>query len=166
MVSIAGKVVPKWVIALIAVSTIASVVVALVMFGQYKISYLIQPAAEAPTLTPNPVPLDLGTIASGSTGEKDFGNTATLSLPAGYEITFELDTTTIGDFDDFDVTIRVYEAGTTNYVTTLYLYDWLPTDSHTFGTGDYDLYVKVDYTAKSVTTSTSGTVVITLSWPG
>ena len=168
MANILGKVIPKWVLALITVLSITSTVVALELFSQYKISYVIQPAVETPTLTPNPVMLDLGNIPSGSTGEKDFGNTATLSLPAGYEITFELDTATVDDFDSFTTSITIYEAGTTNYIGCVTLgEDWPPSsDSRILDAGEYDLYIEISYTAKSVTTETSGEVIINISWPG
>jgi len=56
--------IPKWVIALLVVSAISGTVLALQMFGQINISYVIQPTSQSPTLTPNPIQLDLGTINS------------------------------------------------------------------------------------------------------
>lgn len=161
------KFVSKVVLALITVSMITGTVIALEMFSQFKISYVIQPATETPTLTPNPVTLDLGNIPSGSIGEKDFGNTATISLPFKYEVTFELDD--LNDFEEFTVWIHIYEAGTTTYVGVVYLFrpSYVGyTDTETLDAGDYDLHVEIDYTAKPVTTETSGEVTINVSWPG
>ena len=158
--------IPKWVIALLVVSAISGTVLALQMFGQINISYVIQPTSQSPTLTPNPIQLDLGTINSGATGTKDFGYVGEMTLPDNYEVTFELDSTSIQDFTDFTVKIEVREYSTGEYVTTLYLYDWYPSDSYTFNEGVYNLYITVDYTAESVTSTTSGTINISVSFPG
>jgi len=166
MVRIGKKVIPTWILALILGAIIGSVVTATIIFSQFKIGYEIQPATESPTLSPNPVMLDLGTIPSGSTGSKDFGNTSRLSLPAGYEITFELDTTTTDDFSSFTVHIYIYEGGTTTYKGGVYLSKSFSSDYYTLDAGDYDLHVEIDYTAKSVTSTTSGEVAIKLLWPG
>jgi len=158
--------IPKWAIALLVISAISGTVLALQMFGQINISYVIQPTSQSPTLTPNPIQLDLGTINSGSTGTKDFGYVGEMSLPDGYQITFELDTSTIQDFTDFEVDIKVTKYPTDEYVTTIYLFDSYPSSSYTFSEGVYNLYVKVYYTAKSVTSTTSGTINISISFPG
>jgi len=164
-VQIRGKTVSVWILCLIA-ALIGAAVAASVMFGEYLITYKITPVAQAPTLTPNPVNLDLGEIVSGSSGEKDFGKTATLSLPASWDITFSLNTTTLDDFESFEVTIAIYWAGTDDIVGYLYLYDYSPSRSRSLVAGDYDLYMEIEYTAKSVTSTTTGTVKITISYPG
>jgi len=89
-----------------------------------------------------------------------------MTLPDNYEVTFELDSTSIQDFTDFTVKIEVREYSTGEHVTTLYLYDWYPSDSYTFNEGVYNFYITVDYTAKSVTSTTSGTMNISVSFPG
>jgi len=92
-ITICKRVIPLLVILTICV--MVGVVVALTAFGTIQISYRITPSTQAPKLNPNPIQLSLGDIVSGSTGSKDFGKVGTMSLPVGYTITFELDTSTI-----------------------------------------------------------------------
>ena len=159
--------IPKWVIALLVVSAISGTVLALQMFGQINISYVIQPTSQPPTLTPNPIQLDLGTINSGATGTKDLGYAGEMTLPDNYEVTFELDTATIEDFAELIVYIEVREYSTGNSVTTICLgLGGSYSDSYLFNEGVYNLYVSVYYTAKSVTSTTSGTINISISFPG
>jgi len=104
-------------------------------------------------------------VVSGSTGSKDFGKVGTLSLPTGYAITFELDTSTIKNhFDSFMVYIYVYKGGTLVGSCSLSL--TTSSGSVTLDAGSYDLYLKVSYTAKSVSSAVSGTATITLKYPG
>ena len=103
-------------------------------------------------------------MVSGSTGSKDFGKVGTLSLPTGYAITFELDTSTIKNhFDSFTVYIYIYKSGT--LVGWLSLSLTFSSYSITLDPGSYDLHLKVSYTAKSVSSNVSGTATITLKYP-
>ena len=108
--------------------------------------------------------MSLGVIPSGSSGSKDFGKVGTLSLPAGYEITFTLDTSIAQDFDSLSVYIYIYREGVYVSHTSLSL-SW-PSDSVTLDAGTYDIHVRVEYKAKSVTTTRTGKIVVSLSWPG
>lgn len=143
---------------------IIGTVYALKIFGQIMMSYRIMPAAEAPSLKPNPIELDLGTIPSGSTGLRDFEKVGTLTSPAGYKITFELNTTTAEDFEVLEVTIRFYKEGV--YVGYVGLSLEFPSDSITLDSGIYDLHIEVKYTAKSLTSERTGTIIVYAMWPG
>ncbi|MEM2536873.1 MAG: hypothetical protein QXK29_01850 [Candidatus Bathyarchaeia archaeon] len=153
-----------WVI--IVVCLLIGIVVALTSFGTIQIGYRIAPSMQPPTLTPNPIQVNLGDIVSGSTGSKDFGKVGTMSLPTGYSITAELDVSTIQNhFSTFYLYIDIYKAGTNTYVGSFYLsLTWI-SDSETLDSGSYDLYLKVYYTAKSVLSTVSGTATITLKYP-
>ena len=147
-------------------SILTGVVIALTVFGTMQISYRIVPSTQAPSLNPNPISVNLGDIVSGSTGSKDFGKVGTMSLPTGYSITAEIDVSSVqNDFSSFYLYINVYEAGTTNYVGDFYLSLYTTSDSLTLDPGDYDLYLRVYYTANSVSTTVSGTVTITFKYP-
>jgi len=159
-----GVVLSRLLLISIVVIAVVGVVFAAVNFGRIEVSYEVTPAVEAPTLSPNPIILDLGSIPSGSTGSKDFGVVGSLSLPAGYEITFSLDTSCAEDFESLAVYIYLYEDG--SYVDYAYLTLSFPDDSLTLNAGDYDLRVKIEYTAKSVTSARSGTIVVNVLWPG
>jgi hypothetical protein len=168
MINIAGKVVPKWVIVLIACLIIGTVA-ASTIFGVIQIGYKITPTpAEAPTFSPETLNLDLGTIPTGSSGEVDFGKVATLYLPVSYEITFTLDLATTDDFTTFDATIIIYEEGETYASYWIYLEnnELFNSDSEVMDAGTYDVQVEITYTATSVTTETTGTVKINVSYPG
>ena len=158
--------IPKWVIALLVVSMISGIVLALEMFGQINISYVILSPNESASLSPNPIQLDLGTIYSGATGIKDFGYVGEMTLPATYHVTFELDSATIQDFTYFKVSIEFRDNSTNEYVTTLRLDNSSPSDGYTFSKGTYKLHITVNYIAKSITSTTSGTINISMSASG
>lgn len=167
LIKIGSKTVPLWL--LLAVSLAVAAFAASTIIGVVDIGYWIAPTFEdAPTMTPSTLSLDLGTIPSGSSDIVDFGKVATLDLPAGYEITYTLDLTTIEDFSDFDVTIAIFEAGEPYASHWFYLYDseFLNSDSEIIPAGSYDVLVKITYTADSVTAETTGTVKIDVSFPG
>jgi len=149
-----------------AIMSVMGIVYALTHIGFINVGYKITPTAQPPTMTPSTVSLDLGTIPSGSSGTKDFGKVATLNLPAGYEITFTLDLDSASNFPTFDVTIEIYKEGTR--VDTVYLKNdpIFYEDSANLAAGTYDIYISVEYQATSVTTDTSGTVTINISYPG
>jgi len=163
-ITIGKKTIPVWI--LLAIGILTGVVIALTVFGTMQISYRIVPSTQAPSLNPNPISVNLGDIVSGSTGSKDFGKVGTMSLPTGYSITAEIDVSSVqNDFSSFYLYIDVYEAGTTNYVGDFYLSLYITSDSLTLDPGDYDLYLRVYYTANSVFTTVSGTVTITFKYP-
>ena len=163
-IAIGKKTIPVWILLVIGILT--GVVIALTVFGTMQISYRIVPSPQAPSLNPNPISVNLGDIVSGSTGSKDFGKVGTMSLPTGYSITVEIDVSSVqDDFSSFYLYIDVYEAGTTNYVGDFYLSLYTTSDSLTLNPGDYDLYLRVYYTANSVSTTVSGTVTITFKYP-
>ena len=158
---------PLWL--LLIVSSIVAVFAASVIFGAVDIGYRITPTGpEAPTMTPDPLTLDLGDIPSGSSDVKDFGKVATLDLPSGYEITFTLDLGTTGDFTTFDVDIVIYVAGELYASHWIYLQnlEFWNSDSEILGAGSYDVQVEVTYTAVTVTSETTGTLKIDVSFPG
>lgn len=146
-------------------SFLVGVVVGATIVGVINISYVIEPSTEeAVTLSPNPITLDLKTIPAKSVGTIDFGNSCRLSLSAGYTLKFELDETTIEDFDSFEVWLEFHEVGTT-YVDYLYLgWELGYIRWRTLDAGDYDVHIKVEYDAKDLTEATSGQAVITLSY--
>ena len=166
-IKIGSKTIPLWL--LLAVCLGVTVFAASVMFGVVDIGYKITPTSEdAPTMTPSPLSLDLGSIPSGSSGTPEFSNVATLTLPVSYEITFTLDLTTIGDFTTFNVNVRLYVPGETIYSYWFSLYDmeYLNDASEIVDAGTYEVHVEVTYTAVSVTAETIGTVKIDVSYPG
>ena len=166
-VKIGSRTLPVWL--LIAIIVGVAIVTASVIIGTTRIGYIITPTPPAaPTFSPNPLSLDLGTLPSGSSGTIDFGKKATLDLPAGYEITFTLDLTTTGDFTTFGVDITIYETGSSYASYWIYLYDYEPFnyDSEIISSGTYDVQIEVEYTAMSVTYETTGTVDIDVSYPG
>ncbi len=141
------------------------IVVALTHFGAIQISYRAVPPLQPPTLTPNPIQVSLGDVVSGSSGSKDFGKVGTLSLPVSYGITFELDTSTIKNhFDSFTVYLYVYKGGSQVGLCDLSL--WSPSDSITLDAGDHDIYLKVSYKAKTVSSAVSGVATIALKYSG
>ena len=163
-ITVGKKAIPVWILLVIGILT--GVVIALTVFGTMQISYRIVPSTQAPSLNPNPISVNLGDIVSGSTGSEDFGKVGTMSLPMGYSITAEIDVSSVqNDFSSFYLYIDVYEAGTTNYVGDFYLSLYTTSDSLTLDPGDYDLYLRVYYTANSVSTAVSGTVTITFKYP-
>ncbi len=166
-IKIGSKTVPLWL--LFIVSLVVTVCAASVIFGVVNIGYRITPTTpEAPTMSPDPLNLDLGDIPSGTSDVKDFGKVATLTLPAGYEVTFTLDLATSGDFTTFDVWIHVYEAGADGVPTAALLKNqelW-NSESLVLAAGVYDVQVKISYTAVSVTSETTGSVLIDVSYPG
>lgn len=167
LIRIGSRTVPLWL--LLIVSLIISVFAASVIFGVVDIGYRITlPGADVPTLTPGVISLNLGDIPSGSFGSKDFDNVATLEMPAGYEITFTLDLATVGDFDSFDVYVYLYRPGETIYAYSFMFWksEYYNYDSRTVSEGTYDVYVEVAYTAVTVTSETTGTVKIDVSFPG
>ena len=154
---------------LLAVVLTIAVVAAAVIFGTIDIGYRITPTeAEAPTMTPNPLSLDLGTIPSGSSGDVDFGKAATLDLQVGYEITCTLDLATVGDFTTFEVYVYLYITGETFWKYYFYFEntEYWNYDSKIVDAGTYDVQVKIAYTAVSVTSETTGTVKVDVSYPG
>lgn len=167
VLKIGTRTIPVWL--LITVVVIAAAAAASVIIGTTYVGYKITPsAAEAPAMTPETLNLDLGSIPSGSSENKDFGKAAALNLPAGYEITFTLNLATAGDFTTFDVDIIIYKTGETVASYWLYLYnnELFYYDSRIMDAGAYDVQVKVTYTAVSVSTETTGNVEINISYPG
>ena len=167
LIRIGSRTVPLWLL-LVAVS-IAAVFAASVMFGVVDIGYKITPtAADAPTFNPDPLSLDLGTIPSGSSGTPEFSNVATLTLPVSYEITFTLDLATTGDFNTFDVSVDLYRPGETYSAYHFFLQNsqYWNYRSKVVEAGTYDVTVEITYTAVSVTSETTGTVKIDVSFPG
>jgi type 1 fimbria pilin len=161
-ITIGKKAIRLWVILIICF--MVGVVVAITAFGIIQISYRVVPSTQAPILSPNPISVSLGDIVSGSTGSNDFGKVGTMSLPTGYSITAELDTSTIQNhFSSFYLYIDVYKGG--SYVGDFYLSLTWTSDSLTLDSGNYDLYLKVYYTAKSVSSTVSGTATITFKYP-
>ena len=166
-IRIGSRTVPLWLL-LVAVS-IAAVFAASVMFGAIDIGYKITPTgAEAPSMDPNPLNLDLGTIPSGSSGTPEFSKVATLTVPVSYEITFTLDTATAADFATFDVYVYLYRPGETVWAYYFYFEnsDYWNYDSEIVDAGTYDVTVEIGYTADTVTSETTGTVKIDGSFPG
>ena len=167
LIRIGSRTVPLWL--LLAAVSIAAVFAASVLFGVVDIGYKITPTSEeAPTMTPSPLSLDLGTIPSGSSDVVEFTNVATLDLPVGYEITFTLDLATTGDFTTFDVHVYLYRPGETvsAYFFFLQNSDYWNDASEVVEAGTYDVHVEITYTADSVTEETTGTVKIEVSFPG
>jgi hypothetical protein len=161
------KTVKLLVVILVCLFVVGGIVYALTSIGFIKIGYKITPSStQAPTMTPNPINLDLGTIPSGSSGTKDFGKVGTLSLPVGYQITFTLDTSSASDFAAFSVYIYLYPSGSSYYTYSFLLTKSYPSDYETVSAGNYDIQVKVDYMAVSVTSDRTGTVSISVSYPG
>ena len=119
-------------------------------------------------MTPNPLSLDLGSIPSGSSGTVDFGKVATLDLPAGYEITCTLDTATVPDFSTFEVHVYLYKSGESYWTYSFWFFEspYANYDSKIVEAGTYDVSVKIEYTAVSVTSETTGTAKIDVSFPG
>lgn len=151
----------------LVITFLIGVVAGATMVGVINISYIIEPTtSEAVTLNPNTVSLELGTIPSDSVGEIDFGNCCRLSLSAGYRLKFELVESTLNDFSYVDVCIRIYEAGTTNEVgyVPLFQRDWMLVSYETLDAGDYDLHIEVEYQATHVTETTTGEVEISISY--
>lgn len=158
---------PLWL--LLIVSSIVAVLAASVIFGVVDIGYKITPTGpEAPTMTPNQLNLDMGSIPSGSSGIKEFPNVATLTLQVDYEITVTLDLATTGDFTTLDVRVRLYKPGEEFWTYSFLVWNspYGNEISQIVETGTYDVTVKVDYTAVSVTSETTGTVKIDVSFPG
>lgn len=92
---------------------------------------------------------------------------ATLNVPVGYEITFSLDSSSAQHFDTFDVTIVAYKQGETTGSYWWYFYKGVfYTWSNVVAAGTYDIQVKVTYTAMTMTSETTGTVKIDISYPG
>ena len=167
LIRIGSRTVPLWL--LLAAVSVAAVFAASVLFGVVDIGYKITPTGpEAPTMNPNPLSLELGSIPSGSSGTIEFTNVATLDLPVGYEITFTLDTTTASDFDTFDVDVYLYKSGETYYSYWFWFFEspYANYDSEIVDAGTYDVTVEIEYTAVSVTSETTGTVKIDVSFPG
>jgi hypothetical protein len=161
------KTVKLLVVILVCLFVVIGVIYALTSIGIIKIGYKITPSStQAPTMTPNPINLDLGTIPSGSSGPKDFGKVGTLSLPVSYEITFTLDTSSASDFAYFTVYIYLYPSGSSYYSYSFLLTKSYPSDYETVSAGNYDIQVKIDYQAVSVTSDKTGTVNISVSYPG
>ena len=168
-VRIRGRDIPVVLLVIVIVCSGIGVTAALMSIGVIQVGYKITPTgAEAPTMTPGTLSLDLGSIPSGSSGIKEFSKVATLDLPVAYEITFTLDTTTVSNFNTFDVAVDLYDASTGYWEYSFYFYGtklW-NYDSEIVEAGTYDLTVKVEYTAVSVTSETTGTVLIDVSYPG
>jgi len=74
--------------------------------------------------------------------------------------------TTIQDFSDFTVRIRIYESGITYDWQTVFLYPnpWGNSGTVTLDAGDYDIHIQVQYSAKDLAEATSGQAVITVSY--
>ena len=158
---------PLWL--LLIVSSIVAVLAASVIFGVVDIGYKITPTGpEAPSMDPNPLNLDLGTIPSGSSGTPEFSKVATLTVPVTYEITFTLDTATASDFTTFDVHVYLYKPGETYWTYSFYFIrsDIFYYDSEIVDAGTYDVTVEIGYTAVTVASETTGTVKIDVSFPG
>jgi hypothetical protein len=164
---IGSRTIPVWL--LIAIIVAAAVASASVIIATIQIGYKITPSGgSAATMTPSTLNLDLGTIPSGSSGTKDFGKVATLNLPVGYEINFTLDRASAVNFPTFDANIVIYKSGdtTASYWTYLYNNDLFFYSYTILPAGSYDIHISVDYTAVPVTTETTGTVKIGVSYPG
>ena len=166
-IKIGSRTLPVWLFA--AILVIAAVVAASVIFAAVHIGYRITPGVtEPPSMTPNPLNLDLGDIPSGSSGSREFIDAAVLDLTVSYEITFTLDLTTVGDFDTFTVSIYLYVQGETVYTYFFYLenIEYWNYSSKIVDTGTYDVRVEISYTAVSVTSETTGSVKVDVSYPG
>jgi hypothetical protein len=159
----------KWLIVTVGLiaAFLIGVVVGATIVGVINISYRIEPSPEqAVTVSPTPVSLDLGTIPAKSVGAIDFGNVSRLSLSSGYIMNFTLDLTTIQDFSDFTVRIRIYEYGITYDWQTVFLYPnpWGNSGTVPLDARDYDIHIEVEYSAKDLAETTSGQAVITVSY--
>ena len=149
---------------LIAILLTAGAAYALKVFGRVNVAYEIVPPAESPELEPNPIELNLGTIPSGSTGLEGFGKIGRLTLPAGYKITFELNTATAQHSEKLEIVIELYKEG--EHIGCVLLTLSFPEDSIVLDPGTYDLEIEVRYAAKSVTSKKAGTIVIYAMRPG
>ena len=168
-VKIRGRDIPVVLLVVLTVCSGIGVTAALVSMGVIQVGYKITPtAAEAPTMTPSSLSLDLGSIPSGSSGIQEFSDVATLTLPAGYEITFTLDLPSADDFTTFDVDVYLYEPGQIMWAHWFNFWksDYFNAASQIVDAGTYDVTVEVEYTAVSVTSETTGTVTIDVSYPG
>ncbi len=161
-----NRVIPKWVlvcIPLLIIVTLAYIAVSqLETTYTVKIAYTIQPATQLEPMNPSQesAALDLGVIASGSKGEKGFGNITTLYLPGRKPIELELDPSTLNDFERISVHVWALNAAVAD------VGNWIPTGSFTLpSAGSYDIYVLVRYTAKNVDVTTYGEVELKISWP-
>ncbi len=148
----------------ITITAITGIIYALTTIGVVEFGYKITPSAQPPTMIPSTVNLDLGDIPSGSSGTKDFGKVATLNLPLGYEINFTLDRNSAIHFPTFDVTINIYKEGVFQGFLLLKNNDIFYCGSIILDAGTYDVYMSVKYTAASVASETTGTIIINVSY--
>jgi hypothetical protein len=146
---------------------ITGVVIALTSIGTINIGYQIILPTEAPTLTPDTISLDLGSLYSGSSGNKDFGKVATLDVPEQCEITVTLE----NDFDAFqgmNVNVHLYKSGETIWSYEFYI--WMSnygdnSKTKTVDAGTYDVHVKISqYQCEFLLTQKMGTVQIDISY--
>ena len=168
-VRIRGRAVPVLLLVTVIVCSGVGVTAALMSMGVIQLGYRItSTSAEAPTMMPSPLSLDLGSIPSGSSGIKEFSDVATVTLPVGYELTFTLDTTTITDFTAFDVVVEFWRPGDLLPAHLFHLSEksYWNEASDIVDAGTYNVAVKVEYTAVIVTSETTGTVTIDVSYPG
>lgn len=141
----------------------AAAVVALAAYsglvGEVRVGYEVAPP---PSMEPPVVELDLGRLPSGSSGSKDFGTVATLTVPARYAVGFELEAPA-EDFEELAVGIELCgERGCHRLVLTLAS----PSGSVVLDEGTYGLAVEVSYVARSVTSAREGAVVVRCAWSG
>ena len=166
-----------WLPAILLLLSLFLVVLALAVIRQIKtvyvlkIAYTIQPGTQseqALTVGSNSLFIDLGTIASGSTEHKKLGKITTLYLP-GSRIGLRFNKKTADDFEEFSVMVWVFKAGETSILQRVD-YEGVGTSQPDSGLNlpkadNYDIHLIVSYTAKNVTTTTSGEVEIKILSP-
>jgi len=153
------------ILALIA-AFIVGTVSALTLIGKIQFGYKITPSEQTgPTLNPNTISLNLGTIPAKSSGQITFQNVATLSLPYSYEVNFTLNLNTVNDFSTFEVAVYLYKQGETYPSYSFWLHKlYMKSDSQVVEAGNYSVWVKVTYTAMETTVEKTGTVEINVYW--
>ena len=146
----------------LAVALIVGTVYALTQLGQVKLGYKI---AGPPSMSPNEVVLDVGTIPSGASGVKDFGEVAKLDLPAEYEVTFSLDLESVKSFSMFNVIIKIYDERGVQVASLSISNDPQACEASVkLPAGTYSLYLEVEYQAQYVSEEVTGTVIIYVSY--
>jgi len=157
-----GSAVKVWAAVLLAAALTVGVVYAAMQVGWVKLGYKV---AGPPSLSPSEVALDLGTIPSGASGVRDFGEVAKLDLPAEYELKFSLDLESVKSFEKLTVTVEIYDEGGTQ-VALLTLSDdpQACEASVELQAGTYSLHLEVEYQAQYVSEEVTGTVVIYVSY--
>ena len=137
---------------------------AAVKLGRLQVHYEVTPAPQPPSLSPSVVQLDLGSIPSGSTGSRDFGEVGVLELPVETDVAFTLDTSTAKDFETLAIEVSLYMDGAR--VATANLNLEAPSTTLHLDAGTYRLRVEVEYKAVSVAEARSGYITVEVSWLG